>query len=52
MILLDEAIAKGMFPLIETFPCPDQEQWRDNGVIRIIFPEFTCICPRTGFRVY
>ncbi len=47
--LLDEAIAKGLLPSIETFPCPDQDTWRENGVIRIIFPEFTCMCPRTGY---
>jgi 7-cyano-7-deazaguanine reductase len=47
--LLDEAIAKGMLPPIETFPCPDQGQWADSGVIRIIFPEFTCMCPKTGY---
>ena len=47
--LLDEAIASGTLPSIETFPCPDQSQWADSGVIRIIFPEFTCICPRTGY---
>jgi 7-cyano-7-deazaguanine reductase len=47
--LFDEAIANGTLPSIETFPCPDRDQWTDNGVIRIIFPEFTCMCPRTGY---
>jgi 7-cyano-7-deazaguanine reductase len=49
IILLDEAITKGLLPAIETFPCPDQDHWQKNGVIRIIFPEFTCMCPRTGY---
>jgi 7-cyano-7-deazaguanine reductase len=47
--LLDEAIKKGLFHPIETFPCPDHGQWHKNGVIRIIFPEFTCMCPKTGY---
>jgi 7-cyano-7-deazaguanine reductase len=47
--LLDDAIRHGMLPPIETFPCPDQDTWLDNGVIRIIFPEFTCLCPKTGY---
>jgi 7-cyano-7-deazaguanine reductase len=48
-ILLDDAIAKKMLPTIETFPCPNQDKWQDTGVIRIIFPEFTCLCPKTGY---
>lgn len=47
--LLEDAIKQGMFPPIETFPCPNPAEWQDNGVIRIIFPEFTCMCPKTGY---
>jgi 7-cyano-7-deazaguanine reductase len=47
--LLDTAISSGMLPAIETFPCPNQDKWQDTGVIRIIFPEFTCLCPKTGY---
>jgi 7-cyano-7-deazaguanine reductase len=46
---LDHAVANGLLPAIDTFPCPNQEYWSDTGVIRIIFPEFTCICPKTGY---
>jgi 7-cyano-7-deazaguanine reductase len=47
--LLDEAIQKGLLPAVATFACPDREDWAHQGVIRIIFPEFTCICPKTGY---
>ncbi len=47
--LLEDAINQGLLPLIETFPCPNRSEWQDNGVIRIIFPEFTCMCPKTGY---
>jgi 7-cyano-7-deazaguanine reductase len=46
---LDDAIKKGTLPPIETFPCPAQNQWENSGVIRIVFPEFTCMCPKTGY---
>ncbi len=49
IIPLDEAISRKMLPAIETFPCPHRDRWADIGIIRIIFPEFTCLCPRTGY---
>jgi 7-cyano-7-deazaguanine reductase len=45
-ILLDEAVKKNILPGLETFPCPFNEK---TGAIRIVFPEFTCMCPRTGY---
>ena len=47
--LLDDAVKKGMLPELETFPCPYETASTDSGVIRIIFPEFTCVCPKTGY---
>ncbi len=49
IILLDEAIKKGVFPGLETFPCPYAAKTVKSGVIRIVYPEFTCVCPRTGY---
>ena len=49
MILLEDALRKKAFPSIETFECPFEKQAGRNGVIRIIFPEFTCLCPKTGY---
>lgn len=48
-ILLDEAVKKNLLPALETFPCPFGAKTAKNGVIRIVFPEFTCMCPRTGY---
>ena len=49
MTLLSDAIAKKMLPSIDTFPCPFDGDTARSGVIRIVFPEFTCVCPRTGY---
>lgn len=49
VISLQDAIKSGTLPQIETFPCPYETAKTNNGVIRIIFPEFTCVCPRTGY---
>ena len=49
MILLKDALKKNMLGRIETFPCAFGKSAKDNSVIRIIFPEFTCVCPRTGY---
>ncbi len=46
---LDAAINSGKMPQIETFPCPFSLSGEKSGVIRIIFPEFTCVCPKTGY---
>jgi 7-cyano-7-deazaguanine reductase len=48
-ILLDDAVRAGMLPSIETFPCPYDTTRHPSGVIRIVFPEFTCVCPKTGY---
>ncbi|MBN2188476.1 MAG: NADPH-dependent 7-cyano-7-deazaguanine reductase QueF [Chitinispirillaceae bacterium] len=48
-ILLDDAVKKGLLPPLETFPCPYKAKTSYSGVIRIVFPEFTCVCPRTGY---
>jgi 7-cyano-7-deazaguanine reductase len=48
-IPLDEAARKGVLPAIETFPCPFSGGSAGGGIIRIVFPEFTCVCPRTGY---
>lgn len=48
-ILLEEAVKRGLLPALETFPCPYEAKTSGTGIIRIIFPEFTCVCPRTGY---
>lgn len=48
-IPLETAVKKGLFPSIDTFPCPYSTKKRKSGVIRVIFPEFTCLCPKTGY---
>ena len=47
--LLDEALKNKMLPDLETFPCPYDASAAAAGAIRIVFPEFTCLCPRTGY---
>jgi 7-cyano-7-deazaguanine reductase len=47
--LLDDAVKKDLLPALETFPCPFNAKASQRGVIRIVFPEFTCVCPRTGY---
>lgn len=49
VILLDEALKQGKLPALETFPCPYDSEKSNGGIIRIIFPEFTCVCPKTGY---
>ncbi len=49
MTLLDDALIKGLLPDLETFPCPYETSLKHSGIIRIIFPEFTCVCPKTGY---
>jgi 7-cyano-7-deazaguanine reductase len=44
----EDAIKNRLLPGLETFPCPFPRP-SDNGVVRIVFPEFTCVCPRTGY---
>ncbi|MBD3391857.1 MAG: NADPH-dependent 7-cyano-7-deazaguanine reductase QueF [Chitinivibrionales bacterium] len=38
-----------MLPDIETFPCSVPAARAGTGIVRIVFPEFTCVCPRTGY---
>ncbi|MBN1576597.1 MAG: NADPH-dependent 7-cyano-7-deazaguanine reductase QueF [Chitinispirillaceae bacterium] len=49
VIPLEAAIGSGKLPQLETFPCPYDTSVTKNGIIRIIFPEFTCVCPKTGY---
>ena len=46
---LEDALKNGMLPPIDIFPCPFNAKAEGSGVIRIVFPEFTCVCPRTGY---
>lgn len=49
MTLLADAVSSKRLPAIDTFPCPYVKGTGDSSVIRIVFPEFTCVCPRTGY---
>ena len=46
-ILLERTVRRRMLPGLETFPAPFRN--KGTGVIRIVFPEFTCVCPKTGY---
>ena len=48
-IRLDQAVAQNLFPAVETFECPYDPAASASGIIRIVFPEFTCLCPKTGY---
>ena len=47
--LLEDALKNDALPKLETFPCPYDAASSKSGVIRITFPEFTCVCPKTGY---
>ncbi len=49
MTLLPDALKKKYLPAIETFPNPIAAKTGKNSVVKIIFPEFTCVCPKTGY---
>jgi 7-cyano-7-deazaguanine reductase len=49
LMLLEDAVKKNIVPALETFPAPYNAKKTQSGVIRIVFPEFTCLCPRTGY---
>lgn len=49
VIPLDQALRDKAFPDLETFPCPHDTASTQSGCIRIVFPEFTCVCPKTGY---
>ena len=46
---LEQAIQDNILPKLEFFPCPYDSESKKTGIIRIIFPEFTCVCPKTGY---
>lgn len=46
--LLENAIENGGLPKLAFFDSPFSPQ-NTNSVIKIIFPEFTCLCPKTGY---
>jgi 7-cyano-7-deazaguanine reductase len=46
---LDEALKQNLLPPLETFATPYQTAQSRTGIVRIIFPEFTCVCPKTGY---
>jgi 7-cyano-7-deazaguanine reductase len=48
-VSLDEALRRGNLPALDTFPTPYDTSATPTGVIRIVFPEFTCVCPKTGY---
>lgn len=47
--LLDDVLNSGELPKFETFPTPYDTSIEKSGPIRIVFPEFTCVCPKTGY---
>jgi 7-cyano-7-deazaguanine reductase len=49
VILLEDAIKENQLPALDTFPCPFDTSLTQSGIIRIVFPEFTCVCPKTGY---
>lgn len=49
IVLLEKAITENMLPPLESFPCPYDANAQRSGTIKIVFPEFTCVCPKTGY---
>ncbi|MBN1309541.1 MAG: preQ(1) synthase [Chitinispirillaceae bacterium] len=49
VISLEASVTGNVLPPLETFPCPYDTSAAKSGVIRIVFPEFTCVCPKTGY---
>ncbi len=49
VVPLETALAEKRLPRLETFEKPYETADKNTGVIRIVFPEFTCVCPRTGY---
>ncbi len=47
-IPLQQAMEQNILPEIETFPAPFDTSIHRSGAIRVVFPEFTCVCPKTG----
>jgi 7-cyano-7-deazaguanine reductase len=46
---LEDALKADALPALETFPCPHDTEALNTGCVRIVFPEFTCVCPKTGY---
>ena len=46
---LDDALQQNLLPKLEILDCPYRPEQSKTGVIRIVFPEFTCVCPKTGY---
>jgi 7-cyano-7-deazaguanine reductase len=49
IVPLNDAIEANSLPALETFPCPYDTSTQETGCVRIVFPEFTCVCPKTGY---
>jgi 7-cyano-7-deazaguanine reductase len=52
VIPLDQALQANALPPLETFPNPydsSASASTQSGLVRIVFPEFTCVCPKTGY---
>jgi 7-cyano-7-deazaguanine reductase len=49
VVLLEEAVKQKKLPSLEIFPAPYDSAKSNTGIIRIVFPEFTCVCPKTGY---
>lgn len=49
VVPLDQALSEKKLPALETFPCPYDSDKTKSGIVRIVFPEFTCVCPKTGY---
>jgi len=49
VVSLEQALSENLLPELETFPCSHDTAAVGSGCIRIVFPEFTCVCPKTGY---
>jgi 7-cyano-7-deazaguanine reductase len=49
VISLEQALREDRLPALETFDAPKSTASGQSGLIRIVFPEFTCVCPKTGY---
>ncbi len=43
---IEQADTQGVFPELKVFEAPFHQK---KGVVSIVFPEFTCLCPKTGY---
>ncbi len=49
VICLEDALAQGTLPALDVFDAPKSTASGRSGLVRIVFPEFTCVCPKTGY---